>query len=130
MGLFDGWPFKSKEQMEREKQEFEERVFPFGAPQREACMQVLQQLLHGKRLKDSDRMFTFILAKDRYMLDKKTDEALETAREKIAGMRWVPAEEIDLLLALVRLDAEVEDLASYPTAEDVLRAAGRAAPTV
>lgn len=124
MGWLDGWPFKSKEQTEKERQAFEQRVFPLGEGQRAAAQAVLDELLVAKKMKASDRMFAFIVAKDRYELDERSPEAVDAARAQLVKLRWLSAEQIDLVLTLVRLDALVENLDDYPAAGDVRRMAG------
>ena len=125
MGWFDGWPFKSKEESEQERVAFEKRVFPFGEAQRECCKAVLEQIITAKKMRDTDKMFAFILAKDRFAKGEQSEESMEAARRELSKMRWMPPEQMELLLALVRLDARLPSLEDYPTAEDVLRAAAQ-----
>lgn len=121
MGLFDGFPFKSKEQAQREQKDFEKRVFPFGLEQREAARAVLAAVIPGQK-HDNERLFAFISAKDNYILDEMSEEALNKSRAKLATMKWLSAEEIELVLALVRLDSAIQSLEDYPTPQQVTAA--------
>ena len=124
MGLFEGWPFKSKEQSERESREFKERVFPFGETQRESARSVLRQIVSPK-MRDTEMLFAFLSAKDRYILDEKSPKSLEDSRNRLKKQGFAKERDIDLILALVQLDSISASLDSYPTAEDVLDFVGR-----
>lgn len=119
MGWFDGFPFQSKEDMEKEKRDFEKRVFPFGMEQRDCARAVLQQLIpHIKS--DTELLFAFINSKDIYMKNDQTDEALARARQQMKKLRYFTEEDKDMILTLVQLDAAAPSLDAYPTAQDVL----------
>lgn len=121
MGLFDGFPFKTKEQRDREQRDFEKRVFPFGLEQREAARTVLATLIPEYKY-DNERLFAFICAKDRYILDEMTDEAIDKARAQLSKMKWMQPEQIELVLALVKLDSNIDSMSEYPTPEAVYAA--------
>ena len=123
MGWFDGFPFQSREDMEREKRDFERRVFPLGLAQRDAARTVLRELIpHIKS--DSESLFAFISAKDIYMLNEQTDEALARARAQMKKLRYFTEEDKDKILALLLLDATATSLEEYPTAQEVLLRVG------
>ncbi len=119
----EGWPFKSKEQQDKEQQEFSARVFPLGEGQREKALAVLRQVASPK-LRDSELLFAFISTKDRYVQNDCSPEALEKARVQLNRLRWMKKPDTDMVLALVRLDSLAESLEDYPSADAVRAAAG------
>ena len=119
MGWFDGFPFQSKADMEKEKRDFEKRVFPFGLEQRDHARTVLQELIpHVKS--DTELLFAFINSKDIYMKDEQSEEGLLRARQQMKKLRYFTEEDKDRILTLVQLDAAAPSLENYPTAQDVL----------
>jgi hypothetical protein len=124
MGWFDGWPFKSKEQQERDRLEFERRIFPLGLAQRAAAQAVLDELVVDKRVRALEAMFAFIAAKDCYECGERTPESLESASQAIKLNRRIKGAQVEMVLALVRLDSLAKSLDGYPTAEDVRRVCG------
>lgn len=124
MGWLDGWPFKSRDQQFKEQAEFERRVFPFGEGQREKALTVLRQVVPNPKIRDNELLFAFLSAKDKYVQGEMTLDALEEAREHMVKMRWLRGVNVEPVLALVRLEADIDSLEDYPTAEDVQKAAG------
>ena len=123
MGLFDGFPFKSKEETEREKQEFQKRVFPLGMVQRDAAQRVLEELFQDpKRLREY--LFAFIVSKDRYTMQDMTDEAMEDVQVQLKRQKWLKEDDKRLIVALLLLDCRATSLESYPTAQEVRQLAG------
>lgn len=123
MGLFDGFPFASREQQEKDRAAFEKRVFPLGLAQRDKAREVLQQLLAGKRTRDTDRLFAYITAKDSYTQQQDPANALAAAQDTLKKQKWLTDESRRTMLALVLLEADTQTLENYPTADDVRRKA-------
>ena len=122
MGLFDGFPFKSKEDTEREKQEFQKRVFPLGMVQRDAAQSVLEELFQNpKRLREY--LFAFIISKDRYTKNDMTDAAMEDVKVQLNRQKWLKENDKQLIIALMLLDCRASSLENYPTAQDAQRLA-------
>lgn len=120
MGWFDGWPFKSKEQMDKEAKDFQERVFPFGPTQKDAALAVLQQGVKGKRVKDEEKLFAYICAKDACLLNGgELEGGLQAAETTLNKQKWIPEEDRRFILTFVRLEIRAPSLEEYPTAEDV-----------
>lgn len=118
MGWFDGFPFKSKAQMEKEQKAFENRVFPLGLPQRDAAAQVLREVL-GSKVSKEELLFGFICAKDAYTEADEPDQALTHAKIALRKQKIVPVDQINCILALLLLEKDVSTLEDYPTAEMV-----------
>ncbi len=124
MGLFDGFPFRSREDLRRQAEDFEQRVLPFGDAQKGMALSVLQRLIKGKKLNDADRLFAFLNAKDAYTKQKEQSDALNSARQELKKQeRFMTPEEINLVLALVVLDSALLSLDEYPTEEQVVKLA-------
>lgn len=120
MGLFDGFPFKSQEQIKRERKDFEKRVFPLGEPERLAVEEVLKTLLEGK-LQASEKLFAFISAKDQYTQADPDipGEDVKTARRALNKQHWLSDEAKDMILAFIKLESKITSLDDMPSVEMV-----------
>ncbi len=118
MGLFDGWPFKTKEQEEKERRDFEKRVFPFGIEQKDVAMHVLKEGLSDK-LKDKEKLFAFICAKDACLLCGVEEGGLGMAEDALKKQKWIGEEDRKFIYAFMRLEMRAPSLEEYPTANDV-----------
>ena len=125
MGWLSGFPFKTQKQVEREKKDFEKRVFPLGVEeQRQAALAVLRGYMRPK-LRDEEILFAFIAAKDAYLqgLEDEADPAAAALQFMDRQKRLAPGER-QLILALVELEKDVTSLENYPTAKQVCAAVG------
>ncbi len=118
MGLFDGWPFKTREQEEKEKKDFEKRVFHLGIEQREAARAVIKEGTSAK-LKDKEGLFAFICVKDAYTQGEEDNNGPEFAQNAMKKQKWIKKDDMKFIYALVCLDVRTSSLETYPTAEDV-----------
>lgn len=118
MSIQDWFSFKSKAQHQQELNEFEQRIFPLGPQQRARALALLEEIT-GLQRQEQELLFAFVSAKDRYLKSGRDEAALERARRELLAGRWVPKRHAPLVLALVVLDAEVQDLALYPSGEVV-----------
>ena len=119
MGLFDGFPFVSKEERERRRRDFEKRVVPFGAEeQREKLKGILKELFPGVDL--TDAVFVYFNAKDAYTYKETKVEAEFAARLKLKNVRWMDGRGVAIILRLIEMESELESLDDFPTAQDVL----------
>lgn len=128
LNIFDGFPFKSFKQMEKERKRYERRIFPFGMQaQRDAAKTVLRELIPNPKVADEERLYAFISVKDLYTREVEEDdepadqEEMETAaRKQLARLRWMTEEDKVAIFTLVRLECRITSLEEYPTAQDVL----------
>lgn len=118
MGWFDGFPFKSREQMKKEQQEFEKTVFPFGMQQREVALLVLREVT-SKKLPDDQKLFAFISAKDRFAKAETEEEGLAQVGKSFAKQNWLKQEDRSAIVALILLEYRIASLDDYPTAQQV-----------
>jgi len=119
MGLFDGFPFVSKEERERRKKDFEKRVAPFGVEeQREKLKELLSELFPGGDIKDS--LFAYYDAKDAYNYKEEKEDGIAAARVKLRKARWVDGRKETIILRLIEMENELTSLDDYPTADEVL----------
>lgn len=119
MGIFDGFPFKSKDQVERERKEFADKILPLGEAQKQKALAVLCQIT-GPKLRSEEKLFAFFTAKQQYLDAGGGTEGVRAAQKKLAGFRYVPKEDAQHIVAMVTLEKDVESLDDYPTAEQVL----------
>ncbi len=119
MGWLDGWPFKSKEQMDKERLDFENRMFPFGLAQKDAALSVIKQGCRSK-VKDEEKMFVFIIAKDACMQNGGLEGGgMAQAERVLAEQRWLPEEDRRFIASFLPLEICAPSLEEYPTAEEV-----------
>lgn len=122
MGWFDGFPFKSREQMQKEQQDFEKNVFPLGMEQREAALAVLREVT-TKKLPDDQKLFAFISAKDRFAKAETEEDGLAQMSKTFIKQSWLKQEDKIAIAALILLESRIESLEDYPTAQQVMERA-------
>jgi len=119
MGLFDGFPFVSKEERERRRRDFEKRVVPFGVEEQRGKLKgILKELFPGVDI--TDAVFVYFNAKDAYTNKETKVEAEFAARQKLKNVRWVDGQGVAKMLRLIELETGIESLEEFPTAQDVL----------
>jgi len=119
MGLFDGFPFVSKEERERRRRDFEKRVVPFGVEEQRGKLKgILKELFPGVDI--TDAVFVYFNAKDAYTNKDTKVEAEFAARQKLKNVRWVDGQGVAKMLRLIELETGIESLEEFPTAQDVL----------
>jgi len=118
MGLFDGFPFTSKEERERRKRDFEKRIAPFGVEdQREKLKTLLKELFPD--VDQTDLLFCYYDAKDSYTVKETKEEGERAARIKLRKPRWMDGRKEVILLRLIEMELELTSLDDYPTAKEV-----------
>jgi hypothetical protein len=120
MGLLDGWPFRSKEEIERRTREFDERVIPLGTRQKDMAQAVLEELKPaGSRNVKKELLFGYLVGKDKYVLKGKGEELMIAMGMELDKLKFLTPEEKRIIKALVKYDSEVINLDYYPTAEKI-----------
>lgn len=123
MSWFEGFPFKTRAQMEKERKQFQSRVLPLGEPQKQAALLVLQQVVSAK-VPDSERLFAFFAAKDKYLEGlEDEEEAPKAAMQAIKKQPGLTLQDKLNIVALIHLEHAISTLEEYPTAGQVLAAA-------
>ena len=124
MGWLEGFPFKSREQIEKDQKAFEKRVLPFGTAQRDAAKNVLKELL-PPRTRDDEMLFAFISAKDAFTQEEDPAQGRVAALASLKRGKWLKEPALSYVLALIMLDVQIGSLEEYPTAEQVRTYAGQ-----
>ena len=120
MGLFDGFPFVSKEERERRRRDFEKRVTPFGVEeQRDKLKSILSELFPDADLLDA--LFVYFDSKDAYNYKETKEEGIVAAKMKMKRARWVDERKQAIILKLIDIENGLTSLDDYPTANDVLK---------
>jgi hypothetical protein len=120
MGLLDGWPFRSREESERRTKEFDERVMPLGAAQKDRAMAVLKELKPaGSRNDSKELLFGYLVGKDKYVLKGKGEDGMDAMSAELNKLKFLSDDEKRIIKALVKYDSDVIDLDYYPTAEKI-----------
>ncbi|MDR1134818.1 MAG: hypothetical protein LBL49_01355 [Clostridiales Family XIII bacterium] len=119
---FLGLSFESPEERRQKQKEFEKKIFPFGLDaHRELVKDRLAQIMTSPIL-DEERMFAFIVAKEKYLLEDNSAEGMMRARLQLKKIRDLNEADIELIIALVHLDSRLTSLEGYPTPQ-MIRAA-------
>jgi hypothetical protein len=123
MGIFDGWPFHSKEEIERKNREFNERVIPLGPTQKDRALAVLKELKPRKSRNDGkELLFCYLVSKDKYLLNGKGEDGMAAMSSELNRLKFLSEEEKRLIKTLVTYDSEVIDIHYYPSAEKIRKA--------
>ena len=119
MGLFEGFPFVSKEERERRRKDFENRMAPYGVDEtRDNLQQILKELFPS--LDQRDSLFVFYDTKDSYTKSGKGEEGLDVAKKRMSRLRWIDERNKKLFLTFIEMESEITSLDEYPTAKQVL----------
>ncbi len=119
MGIFSGFPFQTKAQMQAEQDAFEKRVFPFGVDAAREKARVLLAPYATKKVGERELLFAYISSKDAYALDGGGDEGLAAAKRALKRQNWLPADAVSAILALVHLEEGRTSIDEFPTAEEL-----------
>jgi hypothetical protein len=120
MGLLDGWPFRSKEDIERKHKEFDERVIPLGPDQKDLAQSVLEELKPAKSRNDKkELLFGYLIAKDKYIQRGKGEDGMAAMDVELNKLRFLSEEEKRIIKALIKYDSELININYYPTAEKI-----------
>ncbi|MDR1495927.1 MAG: hypothetical protein LBS67_03290, partial [Clostridiales Family XIII bacterium] len=94
MGLLDGWPFRSREEMERKNREFDERVIPLGPEQKELAQNVLAKLKPPKSRNDKkELLFGYLVGKDKYVQNGKGEDGMAAMSAELKKLKFLSDEE-------------------------------------
>jgi len=120
MGLLDGWPFRSKEEIERKSKEFDERVMPLGTAQKDMALSVLEELKPpGSRNDNKELLFGYLIGKDKYIQKGKGEDGTAAMGAELNKLKFLSDEEKRIIKALIKYDSELIDINYYPTAEKI-----------
>jgi hypothetical protein len=120
MGLLDGWPFRSKEDIERRNREFDERVIPLGPRQKDMAMAVLEELKpSGSRNDNKELLFGYLVGKDKYVMKGKGEDGMVAMTLELGKLKFLSDEEKRVIMALVKYDSDIIDIDYYPSAEKI-----------
>ncbi|MEA4911060.1 MAG: hypothetical protein VB092_00405 [Oscillospiraceae bacterium] len=108
--------FKSREQLEKERIEYENKVFPLGVEETRALALEALRPFFRKKADTAEILFPFLTAKQA-LLDQTSIEDIASKVKKSAFR--VDDTQVRAVLALALLDGCTVSLDTYPTAADV-----------
>lgn len=116
MASFFGINFKSKEERERDYQNYFHKIFPYGESQKQKVENILGELVNKKE--QNELMMHYILIKEA-MID--TDEDYETIAKRIEKKRIVKLtpELKECICILINVDIAIDEGLDYPSAEEL-----------
>lgn len=117
MANFFGFNFKSKEEREKEYQDYFHKIFPYGEPQKQKVEELLVNLL--KKNKGNQFMMHYILIKEA-MIDSevKDYETIAAGIEKKRFVKLTP-ELKDCIRILIYKDLAMDESLEYPTVQEL-----------
>jgi len=122
--------FKSKEQMEKERVEYEDWAFPYGEKQKAALISRLKEL--KPKESDSILLISFLTCKELYgkvMKKTKTEGEADAETEKATIKTLIDEankykqllrkNDLSMHIAMTIADAAVDENCEYPTADEL-----------
>ena len=128
MGLAEWFTIKSPKERQREQQRYERWAFPYGQPQRQALMAVLQELIPEEDV--TTAMAVFLMGREGWRgAPQEEPEELEnlTWEQKITRTYWkihsqLPGRRKKLMsryIALIEAEETLDQTLNYPTPESL-----------
>lgn len=117
MANFFGFDFKSKEEREKEYQDYFHKIFPYGEPQKQKVEELLVNLL--SKSQGNQFMMHYILIKEA-MIDSvdKDYEAIAASVEKKRIVKLTPDLK-DCVRILIYKDLTMDEGLDYPTVQEL-----------
>lgn len=123
MSSFFGLVFKSKEEREREYQEYTKKLFPYGEQQRQKVQDLIYALTDKKS--GAQLMFHYILIKEAMIESEKKDyEEIASKVEKKKLHKLTPELKACIRI-LIYIDLDMDESLNYPTPEELKAKAGK-----
>ncbi len=110
--------FLSKEEREKNFEEYQKRLFPLGIKQRDLALLAIRDLV-SKKIRDEELLFYFIVSKQKYMENNELSKIYKYLKNR--GI--FNEDEIKNILSLVILDHNTTSLDSYPTRDIISKRA-------
>lgn len=122
MASFFGINFKSKEERERDYQNYFNKIFPYGESQKQKVENILGELVNKKE--QNELMMHYILIKEA-MID--TEEDYETIAKRIEKKRIVKLtpELKECICILINVDLAIDEGLDYPSVEELKAKIGK-----
>jgi hypothetical protein len=123
MNIF-GIEILSKEEKEKRRQDYIHQIFPFGEDtQKKLVTKLLREVCPTSKSRDEELLFVFISGKDSYLKGQPGPGGLDYIFSKNSIRKWLPQEDLRMVVALIYLERDITDLEAYPTADEVRAAA-------
>lgn len=119
MGFLDQWPFKNRQKQQEEEDAYERMCFPLGPGQREKLQAALAALVKA-RMSREEKMFAYLVAKEIFLKGEGGEGAVAQVDNRLRQLRLKDAGDRRVIIALLRLDTALTDLADFPSPEAVL----------
>ncbi|MDO4198501.1 MAG: hypothetical protein Q4D13_05885 [Erysipelotrichaceae bacterium] len=124
MELEDLIDFKTKEEIEKEKRDYEGRIFPLGTAEKELISKRISELFHNGMLSDNDLLFNFICLKQAYLINDEDNKKTEYDKwYKSVYSSYMNEKEKALMIALVNTDMNCTDINDFPDNETIIKEA-------
>ena len=118
--LSDWVDIKTKEEIEQEHKDYENKMFPLGANHKDVIAQRIADLFTNKKLSKGEIMYNFLVLKQAYMLTDEDKKAKEYDKwYNSVTSKYLSDDEKKIVIALVNADISCEDLAEYKSSDEI-----------
>lgn len=115
MRWLNGFPFKTKEQEQKEQDDFKKMIIPFGEKQSAKALSIISTLLTSEKLKETEKLYIFFIAKEKYLQQENAENARAAVYSILEKQPHVSLQEYNSLLAFIVLESRIKTLDEYPT---------------
>lgn len=118
-GIERWFNYVPKEERQRQKKEYFDRMYPLGEEQKKLEENLLEECVHAK-VSLKDKMYQLLLAKDIVKMEDEERRSRELKEwSKAHLMRKIPKQEQAVIYAIAVLEENITSLEEMPTREDV-----------
>lgn len=118
--LSDWVDIKTKEEIEQEHKDYENKMFPLGVNHKDVIAQRIADLFTNKKLSKGEIMYNFLVLKQAYMLSDENKKAKEYEKwYNSVTSKYLSDDEKKIVIALVNADISCEDLAEYKSSDEI-----------
>lgn len=114
---FLGSMFKSKEEREKDYQNYFKKIFPYGEPQKQKIQEIINDLIN-KKYRNQLMMHYVLIKQEMIESENKDYDAIATKIEKKKFVKLTP-ELKSCIRILIDKDLAMDDSLEYPTAQEL-----------
>jgi len=119
MGI--GWiQYRSKEEIERQQEEYEKKIFPLGSAQKEVICSRIRDLFQTERLNENELLYCFLVLKEVFLIKDEKRRKREYRKWYYSAVtKRLSEKEKAMMIALVNADIGCEDLDQYKDSDTI-----------
>ena len=117
MGIESWFTFESKEERERKRREYENKIFPFGERQKQHISDLLEQHVASKRSPLTDCLFMYVSCRQ-LLADEAGEDSFRSWAKSSIG-KHMSAQDREYIRALAELDFRTSAEDRFVTHDEV-----------